>query len=720
MGVATHYRTCPLCEAMCGLEIEVENGEVLSIRGDAQDPLSKGHICPKGAALAHVHEDPDRLRYPLRRQRRGEFERVSWEEAFAEIGRRLHEIQTEHGNDAVAVYAGNPNAHNLGALIFGPLLIRELRTHNRYSASSVDQWPTMFASYFMYGHQLVWSVPDVDRTQTFLMLGANPLASGGSFMAGGDIGARLKGIMERGGRLVVVDPRRTETARIASEHLFIQPGTDALFLAALLREILTTQGMRPGHLVHLVRGEASLFEAVDRFTPQRAEGPTGISADAIRRLASELVASDAAVVYGRLGTSTQRFGATCQWLINAINLATGNLDRPGGAMFTEPAFDIVHPPAPIRMGRGSYGRWRSKVRGLPEFGGELPAAVLAEEILDAGDGAIRALLTAAGNPVLSTPDGRGLDEALSSLDFMVSIDPYVNETTRHADFILPPSSPLERSHYDVGINLIAVRNVAKWSPPLSEPSGDTRPEHRIIAGILRHLSRARGEGRLGAAKWRALEKLGPDRILDIGLRAGPRGMGIGKEGLSLARLAAAPHGVDLGPLETCLERRLDPAHRYIDVAPEILVGDLDRLDRELPTDAAEAKTRGAFRLIGRRHMRTNNSWMHNVPKLAAGKPLCTLMIHPEDATELGLEDGDEAVVSTHVGSVTVPVEHTTTMMRGVVSLPHGFGHDRRGTKLRVAEKRPGVSMNDLTDPALLDVLSGNAVLTGFSVEVERA
>ncbi len=705
---------------MCGLEIEADDGEVLSIRGDARDPLSQGHICPKGVALRDLHTDPDRLRYPLRRERRGRFARVSWEDAFSEIATRLHEIQAAHGNDSVAVYAGNPNAHNLGALLFGPLLIRGLRTKNRFSASSVDQWPAMFASYFMYGHQLLWSVPDVDRTQTFLMLGANPVASGGSFMSGGDIKGRLQALMKRGGRLIVVDPRRTETARIASEHLFIRPGTDALFLAALLGEILRTQGMRPGHLVHLVRGEAKLFSALERFTPERAEGPTGIAADVVKRLARELAESDGAVVYGRMGTSTQRFGATCQWLMNAINLATGNLDRPGGAMFTEPAFDIVHPPPPIKLGRGSYGRWHSTVRGLPEFGGELPVAVLAEEILDAGERSIRALVTSAGNPVLSTPDGRGLDDALSSLDFMVSIDPYVNETTRHADFILPPASPLERSHYDIGINLLAVRNVAKWSPPLFPPSGDTRPEHRIIAGILRHLARVRGEGALSAAKWQALEKLGPDRILDLGLRVGPRGMGPGKEGLSLARLANAPHGLDLGALRPCLEERLHPAHRHIDVAPEILVDDLDRLDRELPAELPDADRKSAFRLIGRRHLRTNNSWMHNVPKLAAGKPLCTLMIHPDDAEALGLTEGEEAEVSNHVGSVTVPIERTDAMMRGVVSLPHGFGHDRRGAKLRVAGQRPGVSANDLTDPALLDVLSGNAVLNGINVEVRPA
>jgi len=705
---------------MCGLEIETANDEVLSIRGDAKDPLSRGHICPKGAALRDLHEDPDRLRYPLRRVRGGRFERISWETAFDVVATKIHEIQRAHGNDAVAVYAGNPNAHNLGALVYGPLLIRGLKTKNRFSASSVDQWPTMFASYFMFGHQLLWSVPDVDRAHTFLMLGANPLASGGSFMAGGDIKGRLTTMMKRGGRLIVVDPRRTETASIASEHVFIRPGTDALFLASLLREVLSRQGLRPRHLAHLLRGQDRLFDALERFTPERAAGPTGIAPEIVGRLAEELIASDGAVVYGRLGTSTQRFGATCQWLINALNIATGNLDRPGGAMFAEPAFDIVHPPPPIRLGRGSYGRWRSKVRGLPEFSGELPVAVLAEEILDAGDAGIRCLITSAGNPVLSTPDGRGLDDALSSLDFMVSIDPYINETTRHASIILPPASPLERSHYDVGINLIAVRNVAKWSPPLFEPGGDTRPEHRIVSGILRHLARVRGEGRGAQAKWRTLEALGPDRLLDMGLRLGPRGMRRGAAAITLAKLAKEVHGVDLGPLETCLERRLHPDHPYIDIAPEILVADLERLDEELPEHPSDAAADGAFRLIGRRHMRSNNSWMHNVEKLAAGKPLCTLMIHPADAADLGLEDGDEAEVSTHIGSVTVPVEHTDAMMRGVVSLPHGFGHSRRGVKLRVAGRNPGVSMNDLTDPALLDALSGNAVLTGFAVEVRPA
>ncbi|MBW2463835.1 MAG: molybdopterin-dependent oxidoreductase [Deltaproteobacteria bacterium] len=721
----THHRTCNLCEAMCGLAIEVENGEVASIRGDAADPLSRGHICPKGAALGALHDDPDRLRYPLRRTRGGGFARVSWDEALDEAATRIHAIQDEHGRSAMAVYAGNPTVHNLGALLYGPLLLRGLRTKNRFSASSVDQWPTMFASYFMYGHQLLWSVPDVDRTQTFLMLGANPVASGGSFMSGGDMTVRLRDIVARGGRLIVVDPRRTETAAIASEHLFIRPGTDALFLAALLHEILERGGLRPGHIASLLRGQERLPEALRRFTPERAAGPTGIDADVIRRLAGELLSSEAAVVYGRLGTSTQRFGATCQWLINCLNIVTGNLDRVGGAMFTEPAFDLVHPPPSIDFGRGSFGRWRSSVRALPEFGGELPVAALAEEILDADPGdAIRGLVTSAGNPVLSTPNGRRVDEALQSLDFLLCIDPYVNETTRHADLILPPASPLERSHYDVAFNLLAVRNVAKWSPALFSPSGDTRPEHRIIAGLLRHLSRARGEGALDAAKWRALEELGPDRILDLGLRLGPRGLRQGRKGLSVRRLSREKHGLDLGPLQPCLGSRLPAEHAYVDVAPEILVEDLTRLDDELPASSASSSSPESapttFRLIGRRHPRGNNSWMHNVPKLAAGKPLCTLLMHPADATAVGLADRDEAEVATQIGAVTVPVEFSESMMRGVVSLPHGFGHGRSGVKLRVASQRPGVSMNDLTDPANLDALSGNAVLTGFLVDIRPA
>lgn len=708
---------------MCGVSIDVEDGEVLSVRGDADDPLSRGHICPKGAALGALHEDPDRLRYPVRRKASGGFARVSWEEAFSEAASRIHAIQEEHGRSAVGVYAGNPTVHNLGAMLYGPLLLKGLHTRNRFSASSVDQWPSMFASYFMFGHQLLWSVPDVDRTKTFLMLGANPVASGGSFMSGGNMTGRLRALTGRGGRLIVVDPRRTETAAIASKHLFIRPGTDALFLAALLHEVLERGGLHAGHLARLLRGQERLLDVIGPFTAKRAAGPTGIDAAEIRDLAAELLASDAAVVYGRLGTSTQRFGATCQWLINCLNIVTGNLDRVGGAMFTEPAFDLVHLPGNMRFARGSFGRWRSSVRGLPEFGGELPVAVLAEEILDAGEESIRGLVTSAGNPVLSTPNGRRVDEALGELDFLLCIDPYINETTRHADLILPPPSPLERSHYDVAFNTLAVRNVAKWSPPLFPPGGDTRPEHRIITGLLRHLGRARGEGALAEAKWRALERLGPDRILDAGIRLGPRGMGRYRQRLSLRRIAQKVHGMDLGPLEPCLANRLPTEHHYVDVAPEILVEDLARLEAELLPEAAPGSastTQPSFRLIGRRHPRGNNSWMHNVPKLAAGKPLCTLMMHPADAAALGVADGEDVDLSTKVGAVTAPVELTDAMMRGVVSLPHGFGHGRPGVELRVAAQRPGVSMNDLTDPAHLDALSGNAVLTGFPVDIRPA
>ena len=712
---STHFRTCNLCEAMCGLAIRFDGERVTAIEGDLDDPFSRGHICPKAVALDHLHTDPDRLRQPMRRTG-STWQPVSWDEALNLAADRLHAVQSAHGRSAVGIYLGNPTVHNLGAMVFGLLFLHTLRSRNRFSATSVDQLPHMFAAYQMFGHQLLIPIPDLDRTGYMLMLGANPVASNGSLMTAPGVRRRLQELRARGGRLVVVDPRHTETARHADEHIFIRPGTDALLLLGILHTLLAEGLVRRERALAFCHGLDELERAVAPFTPERAAAHTRVPPDTIRRLARELAAADAAVCYGRMGVSTQSFGAVCQWAINAINIVTGNLDRPGGAMFTRPAVDLLAAPA------GSFGRRKSRVRGLPAFGGELPAAAMAEEILTPGEGQIRAMITLAGNPVLSTPNGAQLDRGLAGLDFMVSIDPYLNETTRHAHLILPPVSPLERGHYDLIFHQLAVRNTARYAPPLFTPPPDSRHDWQILLGLQHRLAMRRARRRprallRAALTHAALRRLGPEGLLDLGLRLGPYGLGRG--GLNLKKLRNAPHGIDLGPLQPCLPDRLRTRDKRIALAPDVLVADLARLAEAFPADGAHTDA-GSLLLIGRRHLRSNNSWMHNVPMLMRGRSRCTLLVHPEDAQRLGLADGAEARVSSRTGEVIAPVEISSDVMPGTVSLPHGFGHHRDGSRQRVAAEHAGVSINDITDHQAVDALCGNAALNGQPVQVRPA
>lgn len=704
---------------MCGLEIEVEQDRIVRIRGDGADPFSRGHICPKAPALAELHEDPDRLRRPVRRTRHG-WSEISWDEALDEAAAGLHDVQERHGKDAVATYLGNPNVHNMGALLYGPEFLRTLGSRHRYSATSVDQLPHMMAAYFMFGHQLLLPIPDIDRTDFLLIFGANPFVSNGSIMSAPDVKARIRGISSRGGRVVTIDPRRTETARRADQHLFIKPGRDAHLLAGLLHVILEEDLGRPTELEERIRGQDELRKLFGAFSLQWCSQATGIAVDEIAGLARAFAAAPRAVCYGRLGVSTQAFGGLCQWMINLLNIVTGNFDRSGGAMFTEPAFDIIAGPAGLGAGRGSFDRWRSAVRELPEFGGELPVATLAEDILESPSTRIAALFTSAGNPVLSTPNGRKLEQALEKLEFMVSLDFYINETTRHADLVLPPTGPLEHDHYDVVFHTLAIRNTAKYSRALFPPAPHALHDWQIIAGLEQRLLRLRKASLPTRAKVRARHALTPRGILELGLRLGPYGAGKplarGWSGLGVLKLLDQPHGVDLGPLRPCLVRRL-PKRRdgetYIDLVPERFVGGLEGLRSSLSEENGEE-----LLLIGRRQLRSNNSWMHNLPGLMSGKPRCTLLMHPDDARTRGVEAGREVEVRSRVGVVRVPVEISDEVMPGVVSLPHGFGHRRPGVRQSVAAAHPGASLNDLTDESVIDPLTGNAVLSGIPVEVQ--
>lgn len=704
----TVYRSCPLCEATCGVAIETEGTRVLSVRGDERDPFSKGYICPKGTALADLHADPDRLTRPMVREG-DQWREVGWDEAFDLVATKLSGIRKAYGADAVAVYQGNPTAHNLGLLTYGQLLLRTLGTKNAYSATSMDQLPHMLAALLMFGNQILMPVPDIERTDLFICLGANPLASNGSIMTAPDVRGRLKAIRDRGGKVIVLDPRRTETAEKADEHHFIRPGTDAVLLLAMAQVVFAEKLVR-------VRVDASglgeLEAAAASWTPERAAPITGIAAETIRALARSLATTPRAVLYGRIGVCTQEFGGLAAWLCYALNALTGHLDEAGGLMFTTPAVDPL-PLAAMLGFDGGFARWHSRVSGKPEFGGELPVSVLAEEIETPGNGEekiqIRALVTAAGNPVLSSPGGPRLEAALQTLDFMVSIDPYLNETTRLAHVILPPTSPLERSHYDLALNAFAVRNVAKYAPPTFERQPDARHDWEICLALWTRMGLPFGQSLAN----KLLGALGPEAILDVALRTGPHGFGRG--GLSLRALKKAPHGLDLGALEPRLPKRLGHADKRVRLAPAEYLADLPRLAAKY----AAAKKPGLV-LIGRRHLRSNNSWMHNSERLVKGPNRCTILVHPTDAADRGLTEGGTAKVSTSKGSIVVSVEVTDAMMPGVVSIPHGWGHHRKGTRLGVAESVPGESVNDILDPAFVDALSGTSALTGQPVTVVKA
>ncbi len=704
--------TCMLCEAACGLSVDLEGGRAVSVRGDRDDPFSRGHVCPKAAAIDDVASDPDRVRTPLRRVPGTEdrWEPVTWSEALEEAGTRLAAVQARHGRGALGLYLGNPTVHSYTAMLGASLLSRAIGSRARFSATSVDQLPQMLASLEMLGHSLLLPIPDVDRTSFLLVIGANPRASNGSLMTAPGIGARLDALAARGGKLVVVDPRRTETAARADLHLAVRPGGDAHLLLGVLHVIFAEGLAAPGRLAGFTDGLDRLAAIAARFTPERVAARAGIDAQAIRTLARDFARAPRAVCYARVGACTQEHGGLVAWLVLALNVVTGNLDRPGGAMFTTPAADLVGLLA--KSGdRGGFARYRSRVRGLPEFGGELPSAALAEELDTPGKGQVRALVTFAGNPVLSTPNGGRLDRALAGLDFMVSIDLYRNETTRHANLILPTTFGFEREHFDLAFNALAVRDVAKLAPALVPPPPGVRHDFDVLVGLAQALRR-HGGGRPGAATTLTLagaRALGPRRALDAMLRLGPRRT-------SLAALARAPHGVDYGPLEARLPGRLFTEDRRIRLVPALFEGDLARLEATLEGPRAQE----SLELIGRRLLRSNNSWMHNALRLVKGRAACTLLVHPDDAAQRGLATGDVALVRSRVGEVRVAVELSDDVARGVVCLPHGYGHDRPAVALSVARAHAGASLNDLSDELRVDALSGNAAFSGTPVFVAKA
>ncbi|MEU7990230.1 molybdopterin-dependent oxidoreductase [Streptosporangium canum] len=719
----TAHRTCPLCEAVCGLRLTLDDtGHVTSVKGDPDDPFSKGFVCPKGASLGRLDEDPDRLRVPMIRKG-GEWREATWEEAFQAVDQGLKNVIDAHGRQALAVYLGNPNAHSMAGALYGPPLIRALGTRNVFSASSADQMPKHVSCGLMFGDPMAIAVPDLDRTGYLLMLGANPVESNGSLCTAPDFPGRLKALRARGGKLVVVDPRRTRTAALADEHLFVRPGTDAYLLLGIVHtlfvENLTAVGVEADGLEEVRR------LAMD-FAPETVAQVCGVPAGEIARLARELAAAPTAAVYARIGTCTAEFGTVAQWLVDVLNILTGNFDRPGGVMFAKTAVENGRRRRPY-----TTGRWHSRVRALPEANGELPVATLADEIETPGEGQVRALVTVAGNPVLSAPNGPRLDRAFRDLDFMVCVDPYLNETTSHANVILPPPPVMRTPHYDLSLLFVAVRNYARFSPPVLPPEPGRPSEAEILARLTMIASGQGADADPDLLDEMILDQMfrkavetpgspvegcevaelrasldgttGAERRLDAMLRLGPYG-------LSLAKLLANPHGVDLGPLEPRLAEVLCTASGRVELAPPPLVEDLARLRGRLAVRPAEMV------LIGRRHLRSNNSWLHNVGPLVGGSNRCTLQINPEDVTRLGL-DG-HALVRSAGGELVVPLEPTETIMPGVVSLPHGWGHS--GTAQLVAAEHAGVNANTLTDDSVVDIPSGNAVFNGVPVTLSPA
>lgn len=705
--VDTRYGVCNLCEAVCGLEIKVQSGTIISIKGDADDPFSRGHICPKAVALKDLHEDPDRLRRPVKRVDGG-WKEIGWDEAFDLVIDGLARTREQHGADAVGVYQGNPTVHSYGQLTHGLEFFGLLNTRNRYSATSVDQLPHQLVAWWLYGHQLLLPIPDVDHTDYFLILGANPMASNGSLMTVPNFRHRMKELKSRGGKLVVIDPRRSETAAIADERHFIRAGSDAALVLSMLHVMFDEQLVRMDRLAAFVDGIEDVRAAVQDFAPERVAAATGLDASTIRRLTRELATAQAGAAYGRIGVSLQEHGTLTQWAIQVLNILCGHLDKRGGLLFTQPAADLI---ATGMSGAGHFGRYRSRVRGLPEFGGELPVATLAEEILTPGQGQIRAMVLSSGNPVLSTPNGRQLDRALAALDFVVAFDFYINESTRHAHVILPPTCALERDHYDMIFYHLAVRNIARYSAPIVPKPDGALHDWEIFAELCRRYE-ARLPGANQRGTWfkrlskRVLRRLRPEQQLALALRMSPRK-------LSLRKIKAHPHGLDLGPLQPTLPQRLRTPGQRIALMPEAIRAELQRMPAVLLQPPAASE----LILIGRRELRSNNSWMHNSERLVKGQDRCVLLMNPQDAAQRGIADGALVSVRSRVAQIETAVSLSDEMAPGVVSLPHGWGHDRAGVRLKVAQHHAGVSLNDLTDDLLIDRLSGNAALGSLRVAV---
>ncbi|WP_422743650.1 molybdopterin-dependent oxidoreductase [Mycobacterium sp. WMMD1722] len=728
-----HLYTCPLCEAMCGLDIEVRAGRVESVRGNRDDVWSHGHLCPKGATLGAVHEDPDRIRRPMVKVD-GQWQEVSWAAALRRCTELLTPVIERYGIGAVTAYVGNPLAHSFSLARYSGVLLGMSGMPITYSPGTVDQWPKNLSSHLMYGGWWTFPVPDIERTDLLVVMGANPAASQGSLLAAPNVMGIIDGIRRRG-KVIVVDPVRTATAARADEWLAITPGTDAALLLAVVHTLYAEDLVRLGTVADHVDGVDTLATVAADWPPERVAAATGIDADRIRALARELAGTPRAVVYGRIGLCNQEFGSLASWLVDVVNILTGHFDVAGGAMFPRAAaWSVTVQPQPgLEDGAAVFGRFHTRVRGAKEVLGQVPVSCLAEEIATPGEGQIKALITIAGNPVLSTPAGHHLDEALPQLEAMIAVDLWLNETTRHADVFLPGLSPLEQPHHDDLILNFAINSVANYSAPVFAPEEPDRPHEwellirltglltgvpaedvdvaAIDDGFFDYLAFTQGLD--GAAIRARYSHGGPERILDLTLRTGPFGDRYGErpDGLTLDKLKAQPNGVNFGPMVPQVPHILGTADRRIRLAPPYLLEDLPRLAARLDRGADDLV------LVSRRHLRSNNSWLHNVAPLMKGRDRCTLLMHDDDARRCGVADGQTVTVTSSGGSIEVPVEITDAIKPGVVSMPHGWGHGRSGTRMAVANASPGVNTNVLSPPGFLDEPSGNGALNGIPVTV---
>jgi len=714
-----HHRVCNFCEAMCGLTVTIDypaedEPPGIAVRPDSDDPFSQGSMCPKAAALGPLHFDKSRVRQPLQKID-GKWVEISWPRAYDLAETELKKVRDRYGKDAIASYLGNPIVHNLGMMLFVKSLTKAIGSNNVFSATSMDQLPHHFAAHYMFGHEFRIPIPDIDRTEHLIIMGANPLASNGSIMSSAGVEDRLKRILERGGRVTVFDPRRTETAEIASNHHFIKPGSDVFFLLCFLHVLFARKLAAPGELKLHLAGYDALPDLVQTFTPDAVSELTGVSAESITAVVEEFCESESAVIYGRMGVSTQRYGGLCHWLINAINIVSGNFDRAGGMMFPSPAIELVR----VKIQPDSVGRWSSRVRSLKEFYGELPVSALAEELEAEGDGQVRAMVTVCGNPVLSTPGGGRLDSLIPKLDFVLCIDNYINETTRHADLILPTPSGLEVDHYDLIFNTICVNDNVKFS----EAAFPADPQKPYDWQILKELSRRLSRCPLGFVDRFAT----PRRIVNWGLMLGPYGALSHPRrwfnGLTLRKVIDSKHGISLGNLKPRVPDGLLTRDKKIQMSDKVFIDEVNDLSKSfkatISRDDKNQKETDTFQLIGRRHVATNNSWMHQFKRLSASRQVrCTCMMNPQDAARIGAVDGALVRVSSKAGSIELPVEHTNTVLSGVVCIPHGFGHTRADTRVPNAQLKPGVSVNDITDHLRIDSLTGNAAFSGLALTIE--
>ena len=698
MTASSHYQICPFCEATCGLKLTVEDGKVTRVEGEKRDPFSRGYICPKGVAIRDLHNDPDRLRTPLIKKN-GTHVEASWEEAFEHIAAHLPQLRDRGGPDAIGLYFGNPVAHKAGLALYTKPLAKAIGTKNIFSASTVDQIPRHLTSGLMYGNFMTIPVPDIERSDLILMLGANPLVSNGSMWTVPDFRGRLKEMQARGGKLIVIDPRRTETAKAADEHYFIKPARDAFFLAGLIHTLFADDLVDLLALAPHINGVSEVQLALQNFSAAQVSEICGVPEVDIKEMARELATTERSCVYARIGTCTTPYGTLAQWLVDVLNVLTDGLDREGGAMFPKgPAF-AQNSKGEGSIGRGvQTGRWASRIRSAPEVMGELPCACLPEEILETGNGQIRGLITIAGNPALSNPDSARVTKALGSLEFMVSLDLYLNETTAHADVILPGQSPLEVGHYDIVFPQLSCRNVVRSSRPVFQAENGV-PEWQIMANLAAIMT---------GQDWRMTEATAPDDIYAAALKKGPYSA-------DLDEILEDFERCDLGPLTPRMPDILRTPSGKIELAPPMLVTDLDRLHEALTH--RDSKT---LYLIGRRQVRDNNSWMHNLPVLAKGPERCKVFMHPNDALNRNIGEGSQVLLTSSTGSVQVEAEISEDMMEGVVSLPHGWGHNHKGTQTGRASERPGVSFNILVGGGEIDPLSGNATLTGIEVSIAAA